>query len=174
MGAVQLHCICDKNHVMLQNKLLHSHQLNFNAHNTKQGFVTMCRHCIRNSHPGSSKTLRKGCFEDDEEGKATQFSIGQQTKVRKRNARMRMGGSEKREKEGLWLSWKELIQQTALEEEQLRDLMLSQYSYASIPYKNKRQVASAEGDSQEKEQEKVQAVQVDETLTPSLLKDRKA
>merc|ERR1711971_1350440 len=87
-----------------------------------------------------------------------------------------MGGSKKREKEGLWLSWKEAIQQTTLEEEQLRDLMLSQYSYASIPYKNKRQVASA-GESgkppQEKEQEKVRAIQVEEE-TPSLQKDRKA
>merc|ERR1711971_776764 len=111
-----------------------------------------------------------------------------------------MGGSKKREKEGLWLSWKEAIQQTTLEEEQLRDLMLSQYSYASIPYKNKRQVASAgelknssschccrvqlsdlskiqagesEKPPQEKEQEKVRAIQVEEE-TPSLQKDRKA
>jgi len=136
----------------------------------------MCRHCVRNPQPGSSKTLRKGCFEEDEEGKASQFNLGEQTKVRKGNARMTMGGSKKREKEGLWLSWKEAIQQTTLEEEQLRDLMLSQYSYASIPYKNKRQVASAgesEKPPQEKEQEKVRAIQVEEE-TPSLQKDRKA
>merc|ERR1711971_1049900 len=82
-----------------------------------------------------------------------------------------MGGSKKREKEGLWLSWKEAIQQTTLEEEQLRDLMLSQYSYASIPYKNKRQVASA-GESENPPQEKVKAIQVEEE-TPSLQKDRK-
>merc|ERR1711971_1552670 len=136
------------------------------------------------------KTLRKGCFEEDEEGKASQFNLGEQTKVRKGNARMTMGGSKKREKEGLWLSWKEAIQQTTLEEEQLRDLMLSQYSYASIPYKNKRQVASAgelknssschccrvqlsdlskiqAGESEKPPQEKEQE-------TPSLQKDRKA
>merc|ERR1712172_88294 len=72
---------------------------------------TMCRHCVRNPQPGSSKTLRKGCFEEDEEGKASRFNLGEQTKVRKGNARMTMGGSKKREKEGLWLSWKEAIQQ---------------------------------------------------------------
>merc|ERR1719385_196533 len=57
-----------------------------------------------------------------------------------------MGGSEKRmmrrEKDG-WLSWKEAIQRTTLEEDQLRDLLLSQYSYASIPYKQKMQGASS-------------------------------
>merc|ERR1711971_709830 len=79
-----------------------------------------------------------------------------------------MGGSEKREKEGLWLSWKEAIQQTALEEQQ-RDLMLNQYSFASIPFKNKRQVASAgDGENPPKEQEKVKED------NPRLQKDRKA
>lgn len=41
----------------------------------------MCRHCVRNPQPGSSKTLKKGCFEENEEGKAVQFNLGEQTKV---------------------------------------------------------------------------------------------
>jgi len=132
----------------------------------------MCRHCVRNPQPGSSKTPKKGCFEKNEEGKAVQFNLGEQTKVRPRNARMTMGGSAKREKEGLWLSWKEAIQRTALEEDHLRDLMLSKYSYASIPYKKKRQVTSAgieAGDGVNPQQEKRKATQVEES--PSLQRD---
>merc|ERR1719295_2028321 len=82
-----------------------------------------------------------------------------------------MGGSEKRmmrrEKDG-WLSWKEAIQQTTLEEDQLRDLLLSQYSYASIPYKQNVQGAPA-GEGVNLQQEKSKAIQVEET--PSLQKE---
>merc|ERR1712080_717376 len=111
--------------------------------------VTMCRHCVINPRAGSSKMVtRKGCFEENA-GKSVQFYPPEQTKVRQRSARMTMGGSGRRmmrrEKDGGgWLSWKQAIQQTTLQEDQLRDLMLSKYSYASIPYQQAMQVDPAE------------------------------
>merc|ERR1712080_242916 len=110
--------------------------------------VTMCRHCVINPRAGSSKMVtRKGCFEENA-GKSVQFNLPEQTKVRQRSARMTMGGSGRRmmrrEKDGGgWLSWKQAIQQTTLQEDSLRDLMLSKYSYASIPYQQAMQVDQA-------------------------------
>merc|ERR1712080_591468 len=136
--------------------------------------VTMCRHCVINPRAGSSKMVtRKGCFEENA-GKSVQFYPPEQTKVRQRSARMTMGGSGRRmmrrEKDGGgWLSWKQAIQQTTLQEDHLRDLMLSQYSYASIPYQHAMQVDPAdwqadEGENleQEKEEKGKLAIQVEE------------
>jgi len=61
--------------------------------------------------------------------------------VGQRRAQMTMGGSVRRRgKDGGRLSWKQAIQQTALQEDRLRDLMLSHYSYASIPYQQTSQL----------------------------------
>ena len=153
----------------------------------------MCRHCVRNPQPGSSKTPKKGCFEKNEEGKAVQFNLGEQTKVSYRsilqkkclhnskkfnrifyNASWTRWGQEmlgwqwvdlrkerrracgfrgRKQFNGPRLSKTKLLSiETILKvfakyppcrEDQLRDLMLSKYSYASIPYKKKRQVTSA-------------------------------
>jgi len=91
----------------------------------------MCRHCVVNPQAGSNKpTRRKGCSEENEE-----FYPADQTKVGQRSGRMAtVGSGMRREKEGGWLSWKQAIQKTILQEDRLRDLMLSKYSYASIPF----------------------------------------
>jgi len=91
----------------------------------------MCRHCVVNPQAGSNKpTRRKGCSEENEE-----FYPAEQTKVGQRSGRMAtVRSGMRREKEGGWLSWKQAIQKTILQEDRLRDLMLSKYSYASIPF----------------------------------------